>query len=220
MKKILFPALLAFTLLAAPSFAQSPVANSAGTSAPRAAKATKASVAAYKLQPQLSTLGWLGKKVGGQHNGTAQFQQGDLLVRGNKLVGGTVTVDMNSIKNEDLKDQEYNGKLMGHLRSDDFFSVEKFPTATLKITSLAPIKADAQGNNMRITGDLTIKGITKPVSFPAKVGVKNGVAAASGTAIIDRTQYDVKYGSTLFGAAADKAIDNDFALSFNVIAKK
>ncbi|GAB3307068.1 YceI family protein [Hymenobacter tenuis] len=215
MKKIILPALLVASLLAAPAFAQQPAVKktNAGTS--------KAASTAYKVQPQLSTLGWVGKKVTGQHNGNVQIQGGDVLVRGNQIVGGTFTVDMNSLKVEDIKEKEYNDKLVGHLRSDDFFSIDKNPTSTFKITSLAPLKGDANGNNATVTGDLTIKGITKPVSFPAKVGVKNGVASASGTATIDRTKYDIKYGSkSFFESIGDKAIMDEFTMSFNVIAKK
>jgi polyisoprenoid-binding protein YceI len=171
------------------------------------------------VQPQLSKLGWEGKKVGGQHNGTIALKEGTVQVKGGQLVGGTFVVDMTSIKNTDLTDADYNAKLVGHLKTDDFFGVDKYPTATFVITSVKPLKGDAQGNNAQVTGNLTIKGKTNPVSFPAKVGVKDGVASASGVAIIDRSKYDVKYGSTLFGAAADKAIDDNFTLSFNVIAK-
>ena len=127
---------------------------------------------------------------------------------------------MNSIKVEDLKDAEWNGKLVGHLKNEDFFAVDKNPTATFVISSVKAMKADANGNNAQVTGNLTIKGKTNPVTFPAKVGVKDGVASASGIATIDRTKYDVKYGSTLFGAAADKAIEDNFTLSFNVIGKQ
>ncbi|SHJ74544.1 Polyisoprenoid-binding protein YceI [Hymenobacter daecheongensis DSM 21074] len=225
MKKIALSALFAAALLSSPVFAQSAAQAAKEPKAAKAAKAPKAAKAdgtVYKLQPQLSTLGWLGKKVGGQHNGTIQFKDGDVLVKGNQIVGGTFVVDMNSMKNTDLTDAGYNAKLMGHLTSDDFFGVAKHPTATFKITNIAPIKgAAATANNATITGDLTVKGITSPITFPAKIGVnKDGLAAATGTATIDRTKYDVKYGSTLFGAAADKAIDNDFTMSFNVIAKK
>jgi len=214
MKKIILPALLAVSLLAAPAFAGAPVAD-------RAAVAnSKVADKVYKLQPQLSTLGWEGKKVTGQHNGNVQFKDGTVMVRGNQIVGGTFTVDMNSLKVEDIKDAETNGKLMGHLRSDDFFSIEKNPTATFKITKVTPMKADAAGNNSTITGDLTIKGITKPVTFPAKTGVKGDLASASGTANIDRTKYDIKYGSkSFFESIGDKAIMDEFTMSFNVIAK-
>ncbi|MBG8552419.1 MULTISPECIES: YceI family protein [Hymenobacter] len=215
MKKLFFPALVAAVLASAPAFAQKPMAQktTAGTD--------NAAATVYKLQPQLSTMGWLAKKVTGQHNGTVQFKDGEMLVRGNKLVGGTFTADMNSLKVVDIKDEGTNGKLVGHLRSDDFFSIEKNPTSTFKITNITPIKADAQGNNATITGDLTIKGITKPVTFPAKIGVKNGKASASGVATIDRTQFDIRYGSkSFFESIGDKAIDDTFTLSFNVIANK
>jgi polyisoprenoid-binding protein YceI len=216
MKKILLPALLATALFG----------STAATLVSKPGTKTTVSVAkkdeAYKLQTNLSTVGWLGKKVTGQHNGSVQFKDGTVQVRGNQIVGGTFVVDMNSIKVEDLTDAGYNAKLVGHLKADDFFGVDKNPTASFKITKLAAIKgAGANDNNVNVTGDLTIKGITKPVTFPAKVGVKDGVAAASGTAVIDRTLFDIRYGSkSFFESIGDKAIDNNFSLTFNVIAKK
>ena len=161
MKKIILPALLAFSVLVAPAMAGTPSTDKATVSSHKAADKT------FKLQTQLSTLGWVGKKVTGQHNGNVQFKEGTVVVRGNQIVGGMFTVDMNSLKIEDIKDAETNGKLMGHLRSDDFFSIDKNPTATFNITKVTPIKADAAGNNATITGDLTIKGITKPVTLRA-----------------------------------------------------
>ncbi|MCB2408285.1 YceI family protein [Hymenobacter lucidus] len=214
MKKFALSALFVASIMAAPAVAKDP-------SAPKVATSTKAATV-YKVQPQLSTLGWVGKKVTGQHSGTMQFKSGDVTVNGDKITGGTFLVDMTSLKVTDITDADTNGKLVGHLRSDDFFSIEKNPTATFKITKITTIKgAAADANNATITGNLTIKGITKPITFPAKIGVKNGVAAASGTATIDRTQFDIKYGSkSFFESIGDKAIDNDFTLSFNVIAKQ
>ena len=215
MKKILVPALLAVSLLAAPVYAGNPAAAKASSS-------LKAADKTYKVQPQLSTLGWVGKKVTGQHDGNVQFKDGSVLVRGNQIVGGTFVVDMNTLKVTDIKDADTNGKLVGHLRSEDFFSIDKNPTATFKITKVATLKkADAAGNNANITGDLTIKGITQSITFPAKTGVKGGLASASGTATIDRTKFDIKYGSkSFFESIGDKAIMDDFTLSFNVIAKQ
>lgn len=213
MKKLIFPLFFAAALLSAP------VQASAAT-APAKLASVKAGVQPYQVQPQLSTIGWVGKKVTGQHNGTIQFQSGQVLVKGSQIAGGTFVVDMASIKNTDLTDAETNGKLLGHLKSDDFFSVEKNPTATFAITSVKTLKGDAAGNNATITGNLTIKGKTNPLSFPARVGVKNGVAAASGTATVDRTKYDIRYGSkSFFESIGDKAIDDNFTLTFNVIAK-
>jgi len=212
--KTLLPLLLVGALFAAPASAQKMAAKKTST--------TAAAATAYKLEPQLSTLGWVGKKVTGQHNGTVDFKEGEMLVKGNQVTGGTFVVDMTTLKDEDIKDAGGNGKLVGHLKSDDFFSVEKNPTATFKITSLAPIKgATADADNMNVTGDLTIKGITNSITFPAKVGVKNGMAAASGTATVDRTKYDIKFRSqSFFENLGDKVIDNDFTMTFNVIAKQ
>ncbi|GAA4374043.1 YceI family protein [Hymenobacter koreensis] len=214
MKKVLFSLLAVGALFAAPAQAQK-----VGEPQTKAVKATKGGNA-YAVQPQLSSLGWVGKKVGGQHNGTIALKDGQVQVKGNQIVGGTFTFDMDAIKVQDIENAEYNAKLVGHLKNDDFFSADKYPTSTFVITNVKSTKADAKGNNALVTGNLTVKGKTNPVTFPAKVGVKDGVAAASGVATIDRTKYDVKYGSTLFGAAADKAIDNEFTLNFNVVAKQ
>ncbi|MBC6988484.1 MULTISPECIES: YceI family protein [Hymenobacter] len=216
MKKIALSALVVATLFTSSTYAENPAATK---TAPRT---TKAAGTVYKLQPQLSTLGWDAKAVTHGHNGTLQFSDGQLVVKGNQLIGGTATVDMKTLKATDITDAENNGKFMGHMNSDDFFSIAKYPTATFKITSVTPIKgAAANANNATITGDLTIKGKTNPVTFPAKVGVKNGVAAASGTATIDRTKYDIKYGSkSFFEGIGDKAIYDEFTLNFNVIAKQ
>ena len=232
MKKILMSGLLAATLLAAPTaFAQNAVAyagkpTKASKEARKAAKAAKATAptaaAVYKLQPQLSTLGWEGKAVTHGHNGTMQFASGELTGNGTQLTGGTVTVDMKTLKATDIKDADSHAKFVGHMSSDDFFSVEKYPTSTFKIVSVTPIKgATADANNVTIAGDMTIRDVTQRISFPAKAGVKNGVASASGTVTIDRTKYGLKYGSkSFFDSIGDKAIYDEFTLNFNVIAKQ
>ena len=213
MKKLLLPALFAVAALGAAPVASAQKMNSAkmATNAP-----------AYALQPQLSTLGWEGKAVTHGHEGTMNFASGELLVKGNAVVGGTVTVDMKTMKATDIKDAENQGKFVGHMSSDDFFGVEKFPTSIFKIVSVTPIKgAAATADNATITGDMTIKGVTQRISFPAKVGVKDGVAAATGKVTIDRTKFGLKYGSkTFFDSIGDKAIYDNFDLTFNVIAKK
>ncbi|MCC3153926.1 YceI family protein [Hymenobacter sp. BT770] len=213
MKKFLLPALFAVAVIGGAPAASAQKINSAkmATNAP-----------AYKLQPQLSTLGWDGKAVTHGHNGTMQFADGDLLVKGNAIVGGTVTVDMKTMKATDITDAENQAKFVGHMSSDDFFGVATYPTSTFKIVSVAPIKGAAKdANNATITGDMTIKGVTQRLSFPAKVGVKDGVAAATGKMTIDRTKFGLKYGSkSFFESIGDKAIYDTFDLTFNVIAKK
>jgi polyisoprenoid-binding protein YceI len=213
MKKFLLPALFAVAVLGAAPAASAQKNNSEkmATNAP-----------AYAVQPQLSTLGWEGKAVTHGHNGTMNFTSGELLVKGNAIVGGTVTVDMKSMKATDIKDADSQGKFVGHMSSDDFFGVATYPTSTFKIVSVAPIKGAAkEADNATITGDMTIKGVTQRISFPAKVGVKGELASATGKVTIDRTKFGLKYGSkSFFDSIGDKAINDTFDLTFNVIAKK
>ncbi|HEX8326722.1 MAG TPA: YceI family protein [Hymenobacter sp.] len=211
MKKFLLPALFVVATLGA-----APVATAQKNNSTKMA----ANAPGYKLQPQLSTLGWEGKAVTHGHNGTMQFADGELLVKGNAIVGGNVVVDMKTMKATDIKDAESHTKFVGHMSADDFFGVATYPTSTFKIVSVTPLKGDASGNNATIAGDMTIKGVTQRITFPAKAGVKNGVASASGTVTIDRTKFGLKYGSkSFFESIGDKAINDDFTLSFNVIAK-
>ncbi|OGX84677.1 YceI family protein [Hymenobacter glacialis] len=212
MKKFLFPALFAIAVLGGAPAASAQKMNSAKM-------ATKAP--AYKLQPQLSTLGWEGKAVTHGHNGTMQFTNGELLVKGNAIVGGTVTVDMKTLNATDIKDAETQGKFVGHMSSNQFFDVANNPISTFKILSVTPLKGAAKNaDNATIAGDMTIKGVTQRISFPAKVGVKGGVAAATGKVTIDRTKFGLTTMSkSLPDTIADKAIYDDFDLTFNIIAK-
>lgn len=177
---------------------------------------------AYNVVTEQSTVNWNGKKVVGEHSGNIKLQDGELIVNGDQVTGGNLVIDMTSITNTDLTDAEQNGQLVGHLKSDDFFGVEKYPTATFKITSISPIEnATAGAANYNVTGDLTIKDKTEQVSFPATITVNNGVATAKADVTIDRTKYDIRYGSSnFFEGLGDKAINNDFTVSFDVTAKK
>lgn len=215
MKNLLFTALLA----GATVFSASAQTQLAANLPAKTAKSDK--IAAYKVVPAASKVEWLGKKVTGQHNGTIQIKEGTAQVKGTQLTGGTFVMDMTSITDADLTDAGYNAKLVGHLKSEDFFSVEKNPTSTFVIKSVTPLKADEKGNNVTVTGDLTIKGITNPVTFPAKVTVDKGTLTAAGTAVVNRAKYDIRYGSkSFFESIGDKAIDDDFTMTFNVTAKQ
>ncbi len=172
-----------------------------------------------KVNTSESTLKWHAKKVTGEHYGVVAFENGEILVEGNTLAGGTVTVNMTTLDATDLQG-EYHDKLVGHLKSDDFFSTEKHKTATLKIKTATAIKGAKPGtNNYNIVADLTIKGITKEVKFPAMVVITKGKVIANADFNVDRTQYDIRYGSkTFFESIGDKAIDNDFNLKVRIIA--
>lgn len=161
-----------------------------------------------KVDATKSSVNWLAKKITGQHNGTVNLKDGALVFKGNKLVGGTFTVDMTSLTATDLTG-EYLGKLNGHLKSEDFFSTTKFPTSTLVFKTISAKDKD----NYTVTADLTIKGITKPVTFNIAV---NGDTAAT-TFKIDRTKYDIKYNSaSIFSAIGDKAINDEFELTVSL----
>ena len=150
-----------------------------------------------------STIKWKGYKVTGEHYGSIKLKHGALSFEGDKLTGGSFIMDMTSIKTEDM-DPEYNAKLDGHLKNDDFFGVKNHPTASLKITSVK-----AKGIFNRVNADLTIKGITKPISFD--MSIKDNTATA--VLKIDRTKYDIKYGSaSFFDGLKDKAIKDEFDL--------
>ena len=164
----------------------------------------------YKVDTQKSVLNWNGKKVTGEHSGTIKLSDGVLVVDGGKLSGGTFTFDMNSIVNTDLTDAGYNAKFIGHMKSEDFFNTAKFPTSTFKVTKVSPKGGDAYD----ITGNMTIKGITNAVTFPATVKMTANSITADGKATLDRTKYDIRYGSkSFFENIGDKAIYDDFTVA-------
>ncbi|MBK0383311.1 YceI family protein [Pedobacter sp. SD-b] len=171
----------------------------------------------YKVDVTKSKIEWIGKKITGQHNGEIKLANGILNANGSRLVGGIFNIDMNTITCTDL-DQKNGAKLLGHLKSEDFFSVEKHPTANFEIITINQVDA----NKYNITGNLTIKGISDKITFPATIQQKGNVIVAVASNIkVDRTRYDVKYGSKNFIAGlGDKAIDDEFELNINLVAKK
>jgi len=175
---------------------------------------TFAGVAAPKVvnvNKSASSIAWLAKKVTGEHNGTVGISAGALNVNGNKLIGGNFTIDLKTIKALDITDPGYNQKFIGHITSGDFFEIEKFPTASFVITKVA-------GN--QVTGNLTVKGITKSITFPAEIAVKGGKVTAKANITIDRTDFNIKYGSKkFFESIGDKAIYDDFALTVSLVSE-
>ncbi|HRE41297.1 MAG TPA: YceI family protein [Ignavibacteria bacterium] len=162
----------------------------------------------------VSVIKWVGKKVTGQHDGTINLKNGQFTVENGKLTGGQFDIDMNTLTVNDIKDAETNAKLLGHLKSDDFFSVDKFPVSTFKITKLAPA---TEGGNYMVTGDLTIKGITKPITFPANVTINGNSVTTTANFDIDRTEFDIRYGSgKFFEGLGDKMINDNFNLTLDV----
>jgi polyisoprenoid-binding protein YceI len=157
-----------------------------------------------EIKTENSTVTWKGYKVTGSHYGTVALQSGHLVFDEGKLTGGEFVVDMTTIVTDDLEG-EYKGKLEGHLKSDDFFGVEKHPTAKLVFTK---VKSTGK-NSYEVTGDLTVKGKSAPVTFEMSIYGNKATANVK----IDRTIYDIRYGSTaFFDDLKDKAIYDEFDL--------
>lgn len=159
-----------------------------------------------KVDVTKSSISWVGKKVTGQHEGTVNLKEGNLIFKGKKVVGGNFTVDMTSMTTTDLKAGQGKEKLDGHLKSEDFFGTEKFTTATLVFKSIGEKSAGVYS----VTADLTIKGVTNSVNFELTAAANTGSAKL----IIDRTKFGIKYGSkSLADTIADRAIDDEFELT-------
>lgn len=171
----------------------------------------------YKIDSAASTVGWAAKKVVGGHNGNVAITDGNLTFVGDLITAGEINVDMKTITVADLPaTDEYNAKLVGHLKSPDFFNIEKYPGAKLVIKSSEKTKT-----GLKIKGDLTFVGKTNPIEFDAVVTNAKGQFNAKSNVVLDRTKWDLKYGSDdFFKGLGDKAIKNEFTLAINLTAKK
>ncbi|MBI3500906.1 MAG: YceI family protein [Bacteroidetes bacterium] len=168
----------------------------------------------YDVDAKLSRLEWRGKKIGGEHSGIISLSSGKIYREDGKI-SGIFEIDIASISSTDLAGG-WKEKLDGHLKSEDFFGVEKFPKATLEIMEAVPA-----GKEYRVNANLTIKGKTHPVEFSAGIKFEENTISAEGEVIIDRSKYDVRYGSkSFFANIGDKMIHDDFAVKFHIIATK
>ncbi len=182
--------------------------------------ATTAGAEVYKIAPG-TLMNWGGRKIGGGHVGTIKISGGEFQVVNNALAGGNFTIDMNSLVCTDLDDKSGKGKLEGHLKSPDFFDVAKYGTAKFEITKVVPIK-----NNPNVThnifGNLTLKDVTKNIGFTTKLAIAKGnLIAMVPNFKIDRTAFNVKYGSKkFFDNLKDKAINDEITLGIKQITAK
>jgi len=166
----------------------------------------------YKVDAEKSKITWVGKKVTGQHNGTIQLAEGAFTMKGKKIASGSFAIDMTT-----LKDNDANARLETHLKSDDFFSTEKFPKATF-VTSKIESKG---GDQYLVKGDLTIKGITNAIEFPATIVIANGTINAKANIVVDRTKFDIKFRSgNFFENLGDKAIEDNFELGVELVGSQ
>lgn len=211
MKKLIY-GIFALTLMAGAACNQSSSGNKTNaTSAHQMNEMTGNELMACSHQTKIY---WKGSKPTGEHNGLIKLKDGGkFIVDGDKLIGGEFVIDMNSILDMDLEDEKMNAKLVNHLKSEDFFYVDSFPEAKFVITKVADLKGNPEFTH-QIDGNLTIKGITKGISFKANVKIHNGiVSATSEEFVLDRTQWNVNYGSkSVFKELQDKFINDEFSL--------
>lgn len=165
----------------------------------------------FEIAVAHSNIDWTGRKVTGSHFGTIAIKQGTLTTNDGKLTGGKFIIDTSSIKITDVTDPVINAQFAGHLASDDFFGTAQYPEASFEITAV---------NNNHVEGNLTIKGITQPVEFDASTTITGDTLTASGTIVIDRTKYGIKFRSgNFFKDLGDTLIYNDFDLNITITAK-
>ena len=145
----------------------------------------------FIIDTKESVMTWKGSSVHGAHTGYVYISQGELMIENGQLMGGTVEINMSTIED---KNHESDNGLINHLKDPDFFDVKKFPFSTIAITKAESIN----GENIKVTGNLTIKDITQEVTFPATMDVKDGIVKANGKLVIDRTLWGVRYKSGKF----------------------
>src|SRR5687767_4680270 len=222
MKKFFLPGLAVATLL----FSSCENGPKTGTEAEitdaKSVEESSADAVAYVVDTNASSFKWEGHKklnIGDSHNGTVNLKESNIMDAGNRITSGSFVLDMNSVNDLDLKgSDEKQAKLVGHLKSADFFDVPKYPISKFEITS---VKDSVIGdNNTWIAGNLTIKNKTQNIAFPAKITVDENKATAKARVIIDRSKFDVQYGSENFfkDLAGDKVISNDITLDIDLVA--
>lgn len=163
-----------------------------------------------KINKEESAVKWTGKKIGGSHHGVIDVKEGYFEFKNDQIVGGEIVIDMNTITDKDLDNEEYNQKLVGHLKSDDFFGVEKYPTSKFVVTKATKFES----GKATVSGKLTIKENTEEITFDV---VKNGNVYTTQLEV-DRSKFDVRYGSnSFFDNLGDKAINDIFTLDISLV---
>ena len=189
----------------------SPEGKEVKTETAQKVEQTAETAKAVKVALADSKINWEGAKPTGTHVGFLNLSSGELMFEEKNLVGGKFTLDMTSITTTDLEGEKKTD-LEGHLKNQDFFEVEKFPTGNFEITKVEEAKTETSTH--KITGNLTLKGITKSIEVPAKVKFENGAFVAKTPKFtIDRTEWNIVYKSSKVG---DMAINDKMSLQINI----
>ncbi len=165
-----------------------------------------------------STITWHGSKITGTHHGQLRVQNGEVTTLQGALVGADIVMDMTSITCTDITSEGSNQRLVDHLKSEDFFNCSAYPEATFRTTKVEKLAgSESTGHNYRVTGDLTIKGITHPATFDCTfVPFEDGYRTI-GTLTFDRVDYAIKYRSgSIFDDLGDKVIHDEVRLDLDI----
>lgn len=187
----------------------------------------------FTIDTTASSVTWIGAKMTGRHNGLLNIASGKLNMRNDLLTDGIMIFDISSIRSADKSiDEGSNKKLTTHLRSEDFFDIERFPTARFELTGIAPFDSTSQkpepptasyselrikNPTHRITGNLTMKGQTKSISFPARVTIQDNLLRAKANFNLDRTKWGLVYRSD--NSLGDKTIYAEVNIGLDIVAK-
>lgn len=177
----------------------------------------------YRIDIENSTLEWIGRNLNKRHNGSIAVQTGELVIAGGKLSAGTIVLDMTAISCLDLQDPGWRDMLIQHLVSDDFFAVERYPTASFRLTGWEPqSEASPEAPQGIVTGELTIRDVTRTISFLATVAPQqDGSIQAHAAFDIDRTLWNVCYGSCrLFEHLGMHLVHDMISLELFVVARR
>ena len=182
---------------------------------------TAADAVTYNVDRGASQIVWTGAKPTGTHTGTVSISDGKLMVADGNITGGEFMLDMGSITVTDLKPGEGKEDLEGHLKTGDFFEVEKYPSGKFVITGATPVSGNGDVTH-NLTGNLTMKNTTKSVTIPVNVAVMdNKISAQSKAFKIDRTEWGINYNSgSLADTAKDKIINDEIGLVVTLVANK
>ena len=174
----------------------------------------------YNIQPEKSKVHWTGTKPGGEHLGTVKIKEGKIKMNDQGIKNATVILDMTSIENQDIDKEKNREKLVGHLKSKDFFDVENFPEAKFELTNATKIQDENNNFTHKVSGNLTIKDITRNISFRIKAeNEKNMLKINSEKFLIDRTEWDINYKSkSLIDDLKDNFIHDDIGFKIKTVA--
>lgn len=218
---------------------EAPKGDQAEVSEPKEAKKTEPESIIYNVQTSASEISWTGRKPSGKHTGTIEIKEGKIKLLNQNITGGYIIIDMNEIEVRDLKsDDDSHMKLTEHLKSDDFFDVANHPYSNFEIINVQPYKAsekevydrnnkavptgtyESTSSTHKITGNLTMRGTTLSITFPAYLDINNDQIIAKANFIIDRTLWNVRYNeeANFKDKAQDKLIYDDVAIGFDILA--